>query len=67
MAMDGQIMAERHEQLVADVAARLQRVCSHLSDDDFTRLVQDIARMAERFREIDADPRFWHAVEQDRR
>lgn len=40
--------------LVTRVRARLRNVCRDMADDDFTRMVEDIARMHLRFAEIDA-------------
>ena len=45
---------DRHQQLAAEVAARLRPACAHLPEAAFSELVQDIARMKVRFREIDA-------------
>ncbi|HTK53938.1 MAG TPA: hypothetical protein VL308_18730 [Gemmatimonadaceae bacterium] len=44
---------EAAEALVADLARRLQRACSHLGDADFAALVLDIARMRVRLAKID--------------
>ena len=44
---------------IADLSARLRRACADMPDDDFSALVQDVARMAVRLREIDEDPTLW--------
>ncbi len=35
--------------LVEDIAARLQKVCAHMPEDEFAALVADIARLRMRF------------------
>ena len=35
--------------LTADVSARLRRVCGHLSDEEFSALVLDVARVRIRY------------------
>jgi hypothetical protein len=46
---------------IADISARLRYACRHLSDNEFARLVFDMAEMKLRFASIDAaswpDPR----------
>ena len=39
---------------IADISARLRYACRHLSDDEFVRLVFDMAKMKLRFASIDA-------------
>ena len=41
------------ERLVADIAARLRKSCAHLSDDEFSKLVLDIAERRMRFDDLD--------------
>jgi len=41
--MDSAHDTEREDHLRAEISARLQRVCSHLSEDQFAELVRDIA------------------------
>ena len=41
----------------AELSTRLRHACEHLSDTEFSRLVDDIARMRERFARIESDPR----------
>jgi hypothetical protein len=48
--------ARRLTQLSADIGARLSRVCGHLPDDEFTKLVRDIADMSLRFEQRDNPP-----------
>jgi hypothetical protein len=55
------------DRLKTDVAARLRPVCPGLSEEDFETLVNDIARMAARFRQIEADPALWRTVDQAER
>jgi hypothetical protein len=45
---------ERYQQLLAAIAARLDRVRGGLTDTEFAQLVADVARTAERFAQIDA-------------
>jgi hypothetical protein len=47
-------MPERSEQLRAALAARLERVRGAMSDEEFSRLVDDVIRTTQRFEEIDA-------------
>ena len=54
---------DRHRQLAAEVAERLRPVCAHLPEAAFSELVQDIARMKMRFREIDAQTKRWQGVD----
>jgi len=35
--------------LTADIAARLQKVCAHMPEDEFATLVADMARLRMRF------------------
>jgi hypothetical protein len=44
----------RRAALVVEITARLRRVCQHMSDDEFARLVADIAETRLRFAAIDA-------------
>jgi hypothetical protein len=53
----------RHEQLAAEVAARLRPTCAHLSEAAFSELVQDIVSMKVRFREIDAQTKLWQGID----
>jgi len=45
---------ERHQQRLAAIAARLDRVRGGMTDTEFARLVGDVARTAARFTQIDA-------------
>ena len=45
----------RRDIYIADISARLRDACRHLSDDEFARLVFDMAEMKLRFASIDAD------------
>ena len=54
---------DRHEQLAAEVAARLRPSCGHLPEAAFSELVQDIASMKVRFREIDAQTKLWQSID----
>jgi hypothetical protein len=47
---------ERHQQLLATIAARLDRVRGGMTDAEFAQLVGDVARTAGRFAQIDAGP-----------
>ena len=47
---------EQHQQLLATIAARLDRVRGGMTDTDFAQLVGDVARTARRFAQIDAGP-----------
>ena len=47
---------ERHQQLLAAIAARLDRVRGGMTDAEFAQLVGDVARTAARFSQIDAGP-----------
>src|SRR5689334_20454600 len=49
-------MNERHQRLLATIAARLDRVRGGMTDTDFAQLVGDVARTAGRFAQIDAGP-----------
>ena len=40
---------------VADLSARLRHVCQHLADDEFARLMLDMAETKLRFAAIDGD------------
>ena len=51
--MDVSSVAKR-EALAAEIAERLRRVCSHLSEAQFRQLVGDIVATRRRFAEIDA-------------
>lgn len=44
----------KRDALMIAIAARLRRVCQHLTDDEFTKLVSDIADTRLRFAAIDA-------------
>jgi hypothetical protein len=46
-----QAQSARLERLAADISERLRRVCSHLSEEEFSVLVHDIARTTMRFEE----------------
>ena len=46
--------ATRVEQLTADIAGRLRRVCAHLSEDQFATLVREIADVKLRYEEREA-------------
>jgi hypothetical protein len=54
---------DRHQQLAAEVAARLRPACAHLPEAAFSELVQDIADMKMRFREIDAQTKLWQGID----
>jgi hypothetical protein len=41
--------AARADQLKADISARLRRVCSHLTDEQFAALVDDVAQVTLRY------------------
>jgi len=43
--------ADRLQALAADISARLRRVCAHLSDEEFSALVMDIAQVTLRYEE----------------
>ena len=47
----------KRDALMLEIAARLRPVCRHLTDDEFTQLVSDMADTRLRFAEIDA--RVW--------
>lgn len=53
---------DRYEKLVGDISARLRKVCADLSDEQFSALVHDIARMTTRFHEINQDPLMLRAL-----
>lgn len=38
-------MSSRKRQLIADITGRLKRLCPHMTDDEFARMVNDIATM----------------------
>ena len=44
----------KRDALMIEIAARLRPVCRHLSDDEFTQLVRDVADTRLRFAAIDA-------------
>ena len=44
----------RRDAYVAEISARLRHVCQHLPDDEFTRLVLDMAETKLRFAAIEA-------------
>ena len=49
---------EELQRLTADVAARLRKACAHLSDDEFSALVLDVARRRMRHDRMDPmDPK----------
>lgn len=41
------------QRLVADIAVRLRKSCEHLSDDEFSKLVIEIAERRMRFDDLD--------------
>lgn len=43
-------------QYIADIASRLRPACAHLTEEEFDRLVTDIAHMKVKFDEIDTQP-----------
>ena len=47
---------DRFARLQSTIAKRLERVRGTMTDDDFERLVADLARAADRFARIDSDP-----------
>ena len=47
----------RRRVYVAEISSRLRHVCQHLSDDEFARLVIDMAETRLRFSAIDAGAR----------
>ena len=57
-AWDHKLVAD----IVADISARLRRAFPNVPDDEFGTLVQDVTRVALRFREIDADPTLWRPI-----
>ena len=44
----------KRDAIVTELSVRLARVCQHLTDDEFERLVADMADMKLRFAAIDA-------------
>jgi hypothetical protein len=48
---------DRHTELVADVSARLRSASLHLTNTEFSQLVQDIVDMALRYESPDLDGR----------
>ena len=44
----------KRDELMTEIAARLRPVCRHLTDDEFTELVRDVADTRLRFAAIDA-------------
>ena len=44
----------KRDALMTEISARLRRVCQHLTDEEFGRLVADMADTKIRFAEIDA-------------
>ena len=52
LSREGSVVAAA-EALVADLAARLRPVCTHLGDAAFSALVLDVARMKIRFATIE--------------
>jgi hypothetical protein len=60
----GRDPGQSERQFEAELRTRLRPVCGALPEPEFERLVRDIARMAERFREIEADPALWRTVDQ---
>jgi len=55
---------DRREELIAEITARLRRVCQHMSDGDFAALVRDIARVTQKYEERAAPT--WHDAPRDR-
>ena len=55
--------AARADQLKADISKRLRRVCSHLTDEQFDALVDDIAAVTAKYEER---PRLSTPVTNDR-
>ena len=49
--MDSAPDLERLDQLRAEISARIRRVCGHLSEDQFDKLVRDIAAVTLKFDE----------------
>ena len=45
----------RRDAYVADISARLRHICQHLTDDEFARLVVDMAETKLRFAAIDSE------------
>ena len=43
------------QRVVADIAARLRKSCPHLSDEEFSTLVLEIAQRRMRFDQMDPD------------
>ena len=39
----------RKEQLVAQITARLERLCEHMTDDEFAAMVREIARITMKY------------------
>ena len=44
----------KRDSIIADLSARLARVCEHMTDEEFARLVVDMADTKLRFAVIDA-------------
>ena len=47
---------ERLAHYIADLSARLRPVSAHLTEEEFAKLVADVAAMKVRFDEMDAEP-----------
>jgi hypothetical protein len=41
--------SRRREDLVAEISARLRRVCRHMTDEEFAAMVRDIARVTHKY------------------
>jgi hypothetical protein len=39
----------RKEALIAEISARLRRVCQHMTDEQFAAMVRDIARITHKY------------------
>ena len=54
---DGGTDTPRVDQLKGEISARLRRVCSHLTDEQFAALVDDIAHVTLRYEMPGQTPR----------
>jgi hypothetical protein len=41
--------SRRNEELIAEISARLRRVCQHMTDEEFAAMVRDIARVTHKY------------------
>ena len=66
MSDDASERDERVQQLAADIAARLRGVCDGLTDEQFSELVMDIARMKLHFEVLEDLPGGLRPLRDDR-